>query len=90
MDPQLRNSSAYGAYVPRIAAKEALNPRLDNRLGPQIPKAPEPTRKLISTTECNHLPAVAPWLRQGKCSGTTLSAKQRSFERWPSPGRRVL
>jgi hypothetical protein len=87
IDPQLRYSSTYGAYIAWIAANEALNPGLDDRLGPQIPKAPEPTRKLIGTTECSHLPSVAPWLRQGKGYDAVLYAVPRSFERSSSPAR---
>jgi hypothetical protein len=51
INPQLRYSSTYGAYIAWIAANEALNPGLHDRLGPQIPKAPEPKLELIGTTE---------------------------------------
>ena len=89
IDPQLRYSSTYGAYIAWIAANEALNPGLDDRLGPQIPKAPELTRKLIDITECSHLAGVSPWLRQSKGYDAVLYAVPRFFERLPSPGCRI-
>jgi hypothetical protein len=51
-----------------IAADEALNPGLNERFAPEIPKTPEQTCKLFRMADYNHLNIVAFWLRGGKCS----------------------
>jgi hypothetical protein len=49
VDPQLRYSSPNGPYIVWIAADDAFNSRLNERLSPEVPKASEPTRKLLCT-----------------------------------------
>jgi hypothetical protein len=49
VDPQLRDSCPNGPNIAWIAADEAFNPGLNERLGPEVPKAPEPTCKLLCT-----------------------------------------
>jgi hypothetical protein len=49
VDPQLRDSCPNGPNIAWIAADEAFNPGLNKRLSPEVPKAPEPTRKLLCT-----------------------------------------
>ena len=49
VDPQLRNSGPNGPNITWIAADDAFNPGLNERLGPEVPKASEPTRKLLCT-----------------------------------------
>ena len=59
VDPQLRDSSPDGPDIARIAADETLNPGLRERFRPEIPKASEPTRELLCTTDCNHIAIAA-------------------------------
>jgi len=47
VDPQLRNSRPNGPTIAWIAADDAFNPGLNERLSPEIPKAFEPARKLL-------------------------------------------
>ena len=49
MDPQLRDSCPNGLNIAWIAADDAFNPDLYERLSPEVPKASEPTRKLLCT-----------------------------------------
>ena len=49
VDPPLRNSSTNGPNIAWIAADDAFNPGLNERLSPEVPKASEPLRKLLRT-----------------------------------------
>jgi hypothetical protein len=51
VDPQLRISGPNGPNIAWIAADDAFNPGLNERLSPEVPKASEPTRKLLSTAD---------------------------------------
>ncbi len=62
VDPHLRNSSPNGPDIAWIAADEALNAGLVERIRAEIPKTPEPTRELLYTADCNRTYIVALWL----------------------------
>jgi hypothetical protein len=47
VDPQLRDSRHNRPNIAWIAADDAFNPGLNERLSPDIPKAPEPSGKLL-------------------------------------------
>jgi hypothetical protein len=64
----LRDTCPDGPNIAWIAADDAFNPGLNQRLSPEVPKAPEPTRKLFCAANRNHADSVAPWLRAGKGS----------------------
>jgi hypothetical protein len=49
VDPQLRDSCPNGPNIAWVAADDAFNPGLNESLGPEVPKASEPTRKLLCT-----------------------------------------
>ena len=62
VNPQFRNSSPNGPDIAWIAADEALNAGLVERIRTEIPKTPEPTRELLYTADCNRTYFVALWL----------------------------
>ena len=76
-----------GPDITRIAADETLDPGLHGRLGPEIPKASEPTREHIGTTDCNHLAIVAMRLRPGRAQMQRLTTKppDPSNANWADP-----
>jgi hypothetical protein len=49
VDPQLRDSCPNGPNIAWIAADDAFNPGLNERLSPEVPKASEPTCELLCT-----------------------------------------
>jgi hypothetical protein len=49
VDPQLRDSCPNGPNIAWIAADDAFNPGLYERLSPEVPKASEPTCELLCT-----------------------------------------
>ena len=64
--PQLGHSAPDRPDIAWIAADGALSLGLGDRLGPEIRKAPDPTREFLSTADCCHPGGVALWIRQGK------------------------
>ena len=69
LDPQLGHPSPIRPHIALIAADGALNPGLEDRFSPEIPKTHELTGELRSTAVCFNSGDLALRLRQGKGSG---------------------
>jgi hypothetical protein len=70
VDRQFCDPSPNRPDIARIAADEALNPCLNQRLGPEIPKIPEPAGELLCTAGYNNSDTVASWLGGSKGSSS--------------------
>ena len=84
----LRSSSILAPDRPDIAwitADGALNPGLEDRFSPEIPKAHEPSGELRSTPVCFNSGDVVLRLRCGKGSGETDSEPRCNLD---APGQK--
>ena len=76
-DPQLGHPSPVRPHIALIATDGALNPGLEDRFSPEIPKTHEPRVELRSAPVCFYSVDVVLRLRCGKGSGETVSEPSR-------------
>ena len=80
LDRHLGHPSSDRPDIVWIAADGALNPGLEDRFSPEIPKAHEPSGDLRSAPVCFYSGDVGLRLRYGKGWGETVSAPRRDPE----------